>query len=170
MSASPGRATLLGPAAEPYVFPYGNGDAFSEVVAVANPAAGTLAQVKIPGQYITRINVVTFRFVTSATVAARIVRVEARDPDGVAVAIAGPIASQAASITADYSLFSTAAAGPGASNGLVGAPLFDMFMEPGYSLVITATNIQAGDQLSRVRLALQRLPTRQRAPLVFEAN
>lgn len=130
------------------------------VLAPAQTAAGAGVTVAMPESERQVAVAVAFRIVTSAVVATRVPRVTITDGSG--VIIAGSVAgvTSAASLTTDYIFAVGGDAWTGAAGAVVSGPFPTVPMDAGDSLVISAALLDAGDQISRVRVTLLQVPVR----------
>ena len=131
---------LLGP------FAYGAG--FQQVLLPAQPAAGAEFVTKVPGGVAYRILSARIALVTSVAVANRIPRIAIRDGDGNDIMEVQAVTAVPAG-TNTYQFFMP---GIDTSSSRQAAGIPSMFLHPGYSIVLGATNIQAADQISGVRI------------------
>jgi hypothetical protein len=133
---------------------YGWGDVRRTVLASPQPAAGQGVTVGVPESEYQTLLAVTFRLVTSASVATRVPIVSITDGSGVALVNCPAGKSTVASLTADY----TFAVGLGewdiasTTNAAGGLPTLPL--AAGDSIVVSVSAIDAADQLSRVRVTL----------------
>jgi hypothetical protein len=128
--------------------------ALSQVVALPNPAAGAELTYSFPGSEYTRVRAVTFKLVTSATVATRTVYLDFVDGSGVVIARMSSGFTQTASLTTVYT-FGLGLVQYGANAAAnIGSPLADLILCRGQKLQTTITNIQAGDAISNARLVV----------------
>jgi hypothetical protein len=118
----------------------------------ANPAAGNHFVRTVDGQFLERYVGIAVRLATDANVANREIVVQYRDTDGNVVDQNGINAVVAAGTTADYffSIFQDGVTATVNSSALV--PLHAELLLPTWSMRIFVVNVQAGDQLSRIRL------------------
>ncbi len=131
---------------------FAHGRAFSEVVAVANPAAGGGFTYTVSGNYWERFAAVAFTLVTDGSAATRQVLLEFQDATGTAIGSTAGGGTQILSLTRKYSFTPNQAA----ASGLVGtsllAPLPTFFLQPGFKMVVTVANVQTTDQISGIRI------------------
>lgn len=129
---------------------------FPEVTRHTSPAAGADFSYSIPGDYLIRVLGVFCRLVTDANVASREVVVEYQDAESNRYALAGAGATVPASQTADYffSAFLGTAEFTVDASALV--PLPALILRPSDKLKIHVVNVQAGDQISRVRIVWEK--------------
>lgn len=124
-----------------------------------NPAAGASFTRTTDGNFYERYVAIGVRLVTDANVANREVVVQYRDPDGNVYNQAGINTVVAANLTADYffSAFTPEAVATVNSSALV--PLPPLLLLPTHSMRLLVVNVQAGDQLSRIRLKFEQFYT-----------
>ena len=127
-----------------------------ELVFGANPAAAAHFVFDEDAGYWWRLLSVHVRLVTDANAADRQVVLEYRDIQDQRFDLMGINATQAASLTADYvfSAFQPGVVATVDSSSLI--PLHPTLLYPGCDFRLFVVNVQAGDQLSRVRFQLER--------------
>lgn len=137
---------------------------YPEVKAGPQPAAGAHFTQPITGEFLTRLVSVFVRLVTSAAVANREVVVEYRTTEGSRYALAGSAVVQAASLTVDYffSAYQPEVRQPVDTSQLV--PLSPILLRPTDDFRIFVVNVQAADQLSRIRFVWERFYSRGEPP------
>jgi hypothetical protein len=133
--------------------------------AIADPAVTTGFTIVTPGTVEQILQALTFTLVTDSNVANRIMVVKFLDPTGVSFAeIASPF-TQAASLTSVYT-FATGIQSFGANGAAnIGVPLPALRLDVSMSVSVSITAKAAGDQVSKIRAAWSRWPTR--PPLHF---
>lgn len=137
----------------------GHGHAFSQVLTVPAPAAGSGFTYTNDGFYWELVDLVSFQLVSNGNAANRQVLLTIADGSGVALASLPAASVQIASKTYQYtwstefSSFNTVV-----SNAITG-PLPSIFLQPTYSVAVTVGALDAGDQISNVRLYAQRFVT-----------
>ena len=121
----------------------------------ANPAVATAFVRTVDGGVYERYVGIAVRLVTDANVANREVVVQYRDTDGNVVDQNGINATVAANTTADYffSAFQPGVVATVNASSLV--PLHPELLLPSWSMRIFVVNVQAGDQLARIRMRLE---------------
>jgi hypothetical protein len=121
----------------------------------ASPAAGTDFTFAPDGRFYTRLVSVFCRLVTDANVANREVVVELRDQQAQRYDLSGLPVVATANTTVDYAfnIFQPVANSPCDSTLLV--PLHATLMFPSDDMRLHVVNVQAGDQLSRIRIVLE---------------
>jgi hypothetical protein len=140
---------------------FGWGDVRRTVLAAPQPAAGAGVTVGVPESEYQTLVAVSFRLVTSATVATRTPVVSVTDGSGVALVGVASGFGATASLTVDYSYAAGVAEwdqsnSANASGGLPAFPLAE-----GDNIVISVGNVQVADQISRVRVTLLQRAVRQ---------
>ena len=137
----------------------GHGRAFSQVLTVPSPAAGTGFTYQNDGLYWEYIDSVSFKIVTGSNSANRLVNLTVTDGTGVALATVPPAAALTASKTGQFTYLDGYSATTGATDG----PFLNVFpgvwLQPQFSIVVTITNVDAADQLSNVRIYAERFVT-----------
>lgn len=130
------------------------------IQALANPAVSTGFTIPTPGTVEQTLTALTFTVVTDANVADRLVVLKFLDPVGVSFAeIAAPF-TQAASLTTVYT-FATGIQSFGADDAAnIGVPIPTVQLDVSLSLAVSVTAVEAGDQVSKIRAAWLRWPTR----------
>ena len=138
--------------------PVGSGLGVQEPFSVTTPAAGSGWTFTCDGRGLRRLSSLVFTLATSAVVAARYPALEYRGGDGNPYAVAAVAATIAASSTQRY-VFATNYAAQAWNTGTDAfAPLPQLFLSPGDTLVLAIANVDAGDQVSLVRGTLERFP------------
>jgi 2-keto-4-pentenoate hydratase/2-oxohepta-3-ene-1,7-dioic acid hydratase in catechol pathway len=138
--------------------PVGSGLGVQEPFAIATPAAGSGFTFTADGRGLRRLSAFVLTLTTSATVAARYLKLEWRGGDNVPYAVAAVAATLAASLTQRY-VFALNYAGQAWNTGTDGfAPLPAVFLSPGDSLVAVVDNIAVGDTLTLIRGTMERFP------------
>lgn len=137
----------------------GHGRAFSEVLTVPAPAVGVGFTYTNDGRYWELLDSISFRLVSDANAANRQVTLTITDGAGSALATLPSASLQVASKTYDYTFspqfntFNTVVA------NAITLPLPELFLQPAYSIVVAIGAVQAGDQVSAIRLYAQRFVT-----------
>lgn len=139
--------------------PLAVGEAWHEVVAGTSPAAAADFTLAMDGRFTTRVLAVTARLVADANAANRFVRVVFEDAAGNVLAATAAGTAQTANQTIDYSFLANVAGTSVATALAQVAPLPPIFLRPTDVLRIDNANAQAGDQLSRVFVTLERFYT-----------
>jgi hypothetical protein len=131
-----------------------------EYVLGDSPAAGANFVQTIEGSFYQRLVSVHVRLVTDGNVAARNVAVEYRDAAGNRFALSSGPVTQSASSTNDWTfdVFQSQAEWPVATTYII-SPLKPLLLLPTMDWRIVVDNIQATDQLSRIRFIRERFYT-----------
>lgn len=130
----------------------------------ASPAAGAELSIAVPGQFLYRFLSVHVRLVTDANVGARTVLVEFRNHAGERFLISGAPVEQSESATNDWVFSAWQQRAEWPMDGCVLVPLATPLLEPTSSLAVVVDGVEAGDQLSRCRVQLERFYTAGPAP------
>jgi hypothetical protein len=125
-----------------------------ETPTAAQPAAGASVTVAMPGAVRWYLQAVCFRLVADANVAARTPIVTVLDGTGVARARVAAGFSTSAGTTVDYTFAHGLAEWDSGGTTIASGPGPVLFMQDGDSIVISVDGVQAGDQLSRVRVTV----------------
>lgn len=144
----------------PALYRYG----LPELVFGASPAAGADFVQAVEGRYFARLVSVFVRLVTSAAVANREVVVEYRDPQAQRWMLSGSAIVQAASLTVDYvfDAFRDVVTQPSDATQLI--PLSPHLLSGSMDFRVHVVNIDAADQLSRVRFTWERFYSTDQPP------
>lgn len=135
------------------------------IQALANPAAGVGFSIPTPGTVEQELQALTFTVVSDANAASRIVVVKFLDPTGVSFTEVASGFTQAASKTSVYT-FAVGIQEFGANDAAnIGVPIPALQLDVTLSLSVSITGVQVGDQVSKIRAAWSRWPTR--PPLRF---
>lgn len=144
---------------EPNITPAGRGDGFQDVVTVANPAVATGFTFQVDGAYIVRPVIVTYLYTSDANVANRFPVLQYEDGNGSVLAATAPngaiVASKATLVTFALNL----GVNLNALDLVRGGPLPDVFMQPGWLMRVVMGAGAAGDQLSGIRIVVDKFPT-----------
>jgi hypothetical protein len=147
-------ATLHGLTSE-----FAHGRAFSEVVPVANPAVATGFTYTVGGSYWERLASLSFVLTSDANAANRAVLLRVKDATGATLIGVPTAAVQIAAKVYTYSYWGDQAPATDAV-GLVNAqPAPRIFLQPGFTLVVSIGAVQAGDQISAIRVYVERFDT-----------
>jgi hypothetical protein len=137
----------------------GHGHAFSQNLAVPDPAAGSgftytnqLAYWELPDS-------LSFVLTTSDVDADRAVSLVIADGSGISLATVPTNDTTAASQTAAYSFVWNFSASLGTTNGPFLSVMPRVFLQPTFTLTVSVTNIDTGDQISDIRLEMERFVT-----------
>lgn len=140
------------PLDNPRLVPYG----IPEYVKGTSPAVATAFTGTVAGGFYERLATVFCRLVTDASVADRQVYLEYLDADGNRYAIAGAPVTQSANSTNDYAFQAFVGQSDWPVDDTVLVTLPPVLMLPTFSWKLVVDNVQAGDQLSRVRFIRER--------------
>lgn len=125
------------------------------VVPIPNPAAGAGFTRVVPGGWVERLIACHFQLATDANAANRGAVLLFEDGDGNILAYVGPVVQQTATNTFQHSY----ARGLGASYAQLArvvTPLPQIDLLAGWRTTLTVANVRAGDQLSNIRLTIER--------------
>jgi hypothetical protein len=136
----------------------GHGRAFTEVVAPDKPAAGGGFTYTVQS-YWEVSDSLAFRLVTDGNAANRQVTVNVNDGGGVLLASFSAAAVQIASLTRDYVFLPNLNAPSGPTVGIYYNPWYQGLLQPGFNITCVIGAVQAGDQISRIRLNQERFVT-----------
>jgi len=146
--------------------PFGYGRGFHDRILGVQPAAGANFARSLESQYATRVLAVNCQLVTGAAVANRWVELRFTDSDGGVWDRAGAgvfvLASSTVQLVWQIGRGSADFASGGADTTPIYAPLNDVFLAGSDQVRIVVGNIQAADQLSAIRLTVERFPTGRR--------
>lgn len=132
----------------------------TQVVSIGQPAAGAGFTYVLPGTCDTRVIAVSFRLVNFAAAGARIPIVSFQDQGGVSFAAVPAPFSAGNAITTDYT-FAIGQNPVGANDAAnIAGGIPDLTLPVGFKLALTLVNPNAGDQVSRIRVAVQQFPVR----------
>lgn len=122
----------------------------------ASPAAATAFVQAVDSGYWTRLVSVFCRLVPDANAANREVTLEVRDVQDQRVVLFGAPVTVPASDTTDFSFSVYHATPQWEVDSTVLVPLGPVLMYPGEDFRVNVVNVQAGDQLSRIRFQWER--------------
>jgi hypothetical protein len=138
---------------------FAHGRAFSEVVPLASPAAATGFTYTVGGNYWERLAALSFVLTSDGNAANRAVLLRVKDATGATLLAIPTAAVQVASKVYTYSYWGSQSPATDAV-GLVNAqPVPSIFLQPEFSLVVSIGAVQVGDQVSAIRLYLERFDT-----------
>lgn len=140
------------------------------VVVIANPAAQGEITITVPGQEIWVVESLAFRLVADATVATRVTSL-AVDDGGVEFLRSITGFSHTAGLTMEYCAFRGSGTF-GSSDGktVMPWPSGDVGLSPGMRIKTVTSNLQVGDQFSRIRLLVMAYPTGPRVTVTPGVN
>lgn len=142
----------MGPVLHGLTSEFAHGRAFSEVVPVANPAAGAGFTYTVSGSYWERLAALAFTLVTDGNAANRQVLVTVKDGSGAMLGAVSSGGTQAASLTRLYSFLPNVNSAQTVVNTTFISPLPLMFLQPEFTVVVSIASVQAGDQVSAIRV------------------
>lgn len=148
------------PGVAPPVEPYGHGRGYVDFLNPSNPAAGSGLVQKLDTTWLWRPLSIRFALATDANAANRFPTVDYTDPDGnvwVRNAAGLVLTANTPAQTFDFNAQRTVA--EWAANTDVLAPLSDFFIPGGWQIRINVANVQAGDQISAIRLYVEKWVT-----------
>lgn len=138
---------------------FAHGRAFSEVVPIANPAAATGFTYTVGGNYWERIAALSFVLTSDTNAANRAVLLRVKDATGATLLAIPTAAVQVASKAYTYSYWGSQSPATD-TTGLVNAqPVPSVFLQPEFTVVVSIGAVQVGDQISAIRLYLERFDT-----------
>lgn len=139
----------------------GNGELLADHLLGAQPAVGAGFVQALDSRWCWRFRAVRFTLTTSAVVANRFVTVDYCDPEGNPWFRNPAAVVQAASLATEYDFSRRNVA----VSGIAGQPQFvdldQAFVPPGWQLRINVGLIDAGDQLSAIRLYVEKFQAEQ---------
>lgn len=127
-----------------------------EYVQATSPAAGGGFTQEVTGSFYVRLVCLFARLVTDANAANRTLRLEYRDADGNVYDVMGNPVTYPANTTEDYSFSAFQAVGEWEVDATNLVPLHPVLLPPTHDFTLTVDNVQAGDQLSRIRFVWER--------------
>lgn len=141
-------------------FAYGRG--YLERVAPAQPAAGAGFTYSVAGGFYARVLAVLCQLTTDATAANRWVEARVTDADGTVWERFGAGVLIPASTTVQLAWSDERGESEWATAGADASPIYmplpARFLQPTEQLRVAVGNVQAGDQLSAVRISVERFP------------
>lgn len=141
-------------------FAYGRG--YLERTAPANPAAGAGFTYSVAGGFYARVLAIACQLVTDGTAANRWIEARVTDADGTVWERFGAGVLIPASTTVQLAWSDERGESEWASAGADATPIYmplpARFLQPTEQLRVAIGNVQAGDQLSSVRLSVERFP------------
>lgn len=127
-----------------------------ELVYGAAPAAGADFSAEVEAGYFMRLISVFCRLVTDANVADRELVVECRDGQDQRFALFGAPVTVSASDTVDYAFSAYQPRAEWPVDDSIIVPLGPVLLVPSWDFRLHVVNVQAGDQLSRIRYMRER--------------
>jgi hypothetical protein len=139
--------------------PFSVGRELTEIVKVAQPAAGAGFTYTAKGKYWDRIASASLKLVTDANAANRRVTVSFQDQDSRSFGQYAAPFVQTAAHTVQYS-FAPHVLQAGADDAAtIAFPIPSIFLQSGWKVVVSIAGVQVTDQVSLVSLLLERFPT-----------
>jgi hypothetical protein len=140
--------------------PFSVGLGYADWIDVAAPAAGATASVSVEGAWYMRVLAARLSLTTDATAANRLVTLDFINARGITYVQNGAAVVVTASTTAQVFQWQIGrTVSEWAANTLVWVPLDEAIMPPGFSVKFNVTNIQATDQISGLRLWVEKFPS-----------
>lgn len=130
-----------------------------QVTDTPDPAVGVEFSYKVTGTYWERLRSLSFQLVTSAAVASRQVTLLILDQDGVELAAIPAATAQIASLTRKYTFLPDVSQQSGPVSGRFLGTLPTFFLRSDWTVKVEVALIDAGDQVSHVRLNRERFDT-----------
>lgn len=130
------------------------------VLAPGQVAAGASVSVPVPSSERQVLLAVSFRLTTSAVVATRTPIVSITDGSGIAIVSAAAGFGATANTAADFTFAVGLSEWDQAGNVVASGPVPEMPLREGDNIVISVNGVDAGDQLSRVRVTLAQASVR----------
>lgn len=137
----------------------GHGYAFTQRLAVASPGAGAGFTYKNTGDYWELVDSLAFQILTSSQAANRLVTLTVKDGDGVTLATVPANAALTASKTGQYSFLTNFSGSVGATDGPFLSVMPLILLQPTWSLVVAIVAVDTADQLSNIRMTVERFVT-----------
>lgn len=131
---------------------FAHGRAFSEVVAVTSPSAGAGFTYTVGGNYWERISALSFVFTTNGNAANRAVVLKVKDGSGATLVAVPSAAVQIASKAYTYSFWGQQTPVNDTVNLVNAQPMPHIFLQPEFTIVVTIGAVDAGDQVSAIRV------------------
>jgi hypothetical protein len=139
--------------------PIAHGRVQSELSYLPKPAAASGFTYTLSTNYLERPIALGFELATDSNAANRQIGLQLQDPAGNFLA-AVPVASvQTASLTWHYSFLASLSSASAVEATVVMSPLFNFVIPDDYSLVVTLTNHEVGDQISNILYYRDRFST-----------
>jgi hypothetical protein len=138
---------------------FAHGRAFPEIISPANPAVATGFTYTVGGNYWERVAALSFVLTSDGNAANRAVLLRVKDGSGATLIGIPTAAVQVATKVYTYSYWGQQVPATDAV-GLVNAqPAPSIFLQPGFTIVVSIGAVQAGDQVSAIRLYMERFDT-----------
>lgn len=149
----------MGPVLHGLTSEFAHGRAFSEVAPLADPAAGAGFTYTVSGSYWERIAALSFVFTTNGNAANRAVVLKVKDGSGATLVAVPSAAVQVASKAYTYSYWGDQAPVNDTVNLVNAQPVPMIFLQPEFTVVVSVGAIDAGDQISAIRVYRERFDT-----------
>jgi hypothetical protein len=130
---------------------FAHGRAFSEVVPYPNPAAATGFTITVGGNYWERMASLSFVLTSDSNAANRAVLLRVKDGTGATLVGVPTAAVQVASKVYTYTFSGDQTPATDAVGLANIQPAPGIFLQPGFSIVVSIGAAQAGDQISAIR-------------------
>ncbi len=137
----------------------GHGHAYTEDVVVPTPAAGGGFTYTVTGSYFELLDSISFQIVTGGNAANRQPKLSINDGSGAALATLPTASVQTASLTWQYTFSPTFADFNTVVALAVTTPLPRIMLQPEYAVVLAIGAVDAADQVSNIRLQVERFVT-----------
>lgn len=137
----------------------GHGHAFTQNVAVPDPAAGAGFTYTNSHSYWELVDSLAFQIATTATSGSRAVTLTVADGAGVPLATVPTNDTTAASHTGIYTFLSDFTGSLGATNGPFLSFMPRIFLQPTFTVTVAVGAVATGDQISKIRLEVERFVT-----------
>ena len=124
-----------------------------------SPAVATGFTYKNTGTQWQLIDSISFRLVSDGNAANRQVKLVYADADGVALATLPTASVQTASLTWDYTWSTDFDTFNTVVSLALTSPLLNIFLQPGFQIIVSIGSVQAGDQISRIRMYAEQFVT-----------
>jgi hypothetical protein len=133
---------------------------YPDYIDVASPAAGANASFSVGGQNYLRVLAATATLTTDANAANRFLSLDYINARGVTyVRNAAGLVVTASTTNQAFHWNIDRGVAEWAANTPVLAPLLSLFLDPGMTVQFTVDNKQVGDQLSAIRLVVEKIQT-----------
>ena len=126
---------------------------------MASPAVATGFTYTQPGLGWAMLDLVAFRLVSDGNAANRQVSLVIADGGGIALATLPAASVQIATKTYDYTWSTDLDTFNAVVSNAITSPLPAIFLQPEFTVAVSVGSVQAGDQISRVRLYAQQFVT-----------
>ena len=137
----------------------GHGRAFSQVLALPSPAVNSGFTYQNDGFYWEYVDSLSFQLATDSNASNRLVSLTVADGLGVPIAVVPSGAALTASKTGHYTYLENYNATTGVTDGPFLNVFPGVFLQPQYSVTVGLGGGEAGDQVSNIRLYVERFVT-----------